>query len=101
MTKVGVNTYFARSIFDVGAASTTMNSYFIPPSLSQSDIDVMADLWNPATSSSLTGHEQSKKVTSTGVVPGAIVHNIYPASQQTSIIKNVQRYQPERLTWGE
>jgi len=75
LTKVGVNTYFARSIFDVGAASTTMNSYFIPPSLSQSDIDVMADLWNPATSSSLTGHEQSKKVTSTGVVPGAIVHN--------------------------
>jgi len=33
--------------------------------------------------------------------PGAIVHNIYPSSQQTSIIKNVQRYQPERLTWGE
>ena len=33
--------------------------------------------------------------------PGAIVHNIYPASQQTSKIKNVQRYQPERLTWGE
>jgi len=36
-----------------------------------------------------------------GEYPGAIVHNIYPASQQTSIIKNVQRYQPERLTWGE
>jgi hypothetical protein len=36
-----------------------------------------------------------------GEYPGAIVHNIYPASQQTSKIKNVQRYQPERLTWGE
>ena len=36
-----------------------------------------------------------------GEYPGAIVHNIYPASQQTSRIKNVQRYQPERLTWGE
>ena len=33
--------------------------------------------------------------------PGAIVHNIYPASQQASRIKNVQRYQPERLSWGE
>ena len=36
-----------------------------------------------------------------GEYPGAIVHNIYPASQQTSKIKNVQRYQPERLSWGE
>jgi len=36
-----------------------------------------------------------------GEYPGAIVHNIYPASQQSSKIKNVQRYQPERLTWGE
>ena len=36
-----------------------------------------------------------------GEYPGAIVHNIYPVSQQTSKIKNVQRYQPERLSWGE
>ena len=36
-----------------------------------------------------------------GEYPGAIVHNIYPASQQASKIKNVQRYQPERLSWGE
>ena len=36
-----------------------------------------------------------------GEYPGAIVHNIYPTSQQTSRVKNVQRYQPERLTWGE
>ena len=33
--------------------------------------------------------------------PGAIVHNIYPSTNQSSRIKNVQRYQPERLTWGE
>jgi len=33
--------------------------------------------------------------------PGAIVHNIYPATNQTSRIKNAQRYQPEKLTWGE
>ena len=36
-----------------------------------------------------------------GEYPGAIVHNIYPTSQQTSKIKNVQRYQPERLSWGD
>ena len=36
-----------------------------------------------------------------GEYPGAIVHNIYPASQQTSRIKNVQRYQPERLSWSD
>ena len=36
-----------------------------------------------------------------GEYPGAIVHNIYPATNQTSRIKNVQRYQPEKLTWGE
>jgi hypothetical protein len=36
-----------------------------------------------------------------GEYPGAIVHNIYPSTNQTSKIKNVQRYQPEKLTWGE
>jgi hypothetical protein len=34
--------------------------------------------------------------------PGAIVHNIYPSSNQSSLkIKNTQRYQPERLTWTD
>ena len=36
-----------------------------------------------------------------GEYPGAIVHNIYPSQQNTSKIKNVQIYQPEKLTWGE
>ena len=37
-----------------------------------------------------------------GEYPGAIVHNIYPASNQSSLkIKKTQRYQPERLAWGE
>ena len=36
-----------------------------------------------------------------GEYPGAIVHNIYPSTIQTSRIKNVQRYQPEKLTWSE
>ena len=37
-----------------------------------------------------------------GEYPGAIVHNIYPAPNQSSLrIKNSQRYQPERLTWTD
>jgi hypothetical protein len=72
LTNVGINTYYARSILDVGTASTTMNSYFIPPSLTQSEIDIMATL--PGTPTG-TGHASSKKVTPDGVVPGALLHN--------------------------
>ena len=36
-----------------------------------------------------------------GEYPGAIVHNIYPSTNQVSRVKNVQRYQPEKLTWSE
>ena len=72
LTKVGINTFFARSIFDVGTASTTMNSYFIPPSLSLSDLNIVADLWN---SPLLTGYTQSVQVTPNGIIAGGIVHN--------------------------
>ena len=44
--------------------------------------------------SDLTEHIQ-------GEYPGAIVHNIYPDHIQPNKIKNSQRYQPERLTWGD
>jgi fibrillarin-like rRNA methylase len=33
--------------------------------------------------------------------PGAIVHNIYPSTNQISRVRNVQRYQPERLSWSD
>ena len=38
-----------------------------------------------------------------GEYPGAIVHNVYPVSEQKSSlkIKSTQRYQPERLTWSD
>jgi hypothetical protein len=36
-----------------------------------------------------------------GEYPGAIVHNVYPSQVNTSRIKNAQRYQPEKLIWGE
>ena len=44
--------------------------------------------------SELTEHIQ-------GEYPGAIVHNIYPDHIQPNKIKSSQRYQPERLTWGD
>ena len=36
-----------------------------------------------------------------GEYPGAIVHNIYPATQSSIKIKNSQRYRPESLTWSD
>ena len=36
-----------------------------------------------------------------GEYPGAIVHNVYPVQENTSRIKNAQRYQPERLSWTD
>ena len=36
-----------------------------------------------------------------GEYPGAIVHNIYPITENSLKIKNAERYRPERLSWGE
>ena len=36
-----------------------------------------------------------------GEYPGAIVHNIYPLSENSLKIKKAERYRPERLSWGE
>ena len=33
--------------------------------------------------------------------PGAIVHNVYPITENSIKIKNAERYRPERLSWGE
>ena len=33
--------------------------------------------------------------------PGAIVHNVYPLTQNSVKIKSAQRYRPESLTWGD
>jgi hypothetical protein len=35
-----------------------------------------------------------------GEYPGAIVQNVYPSSGPSKI-KNLQRYQPERLSWSD
>ena len=36
-----------------------------------------------------------------GEYPGAMVHNVYTAQLNTSGVKTIQRYQPERLSWSE
>jgi len=36
-----------------------------------------------------------------GEYPGAVVHNIYPASHSSLNIKSSQRYRPERLGWSD
>ena len=36
-----------------------------------------------------------------GEYPGAVVHNIYPASKSLVNIKSSQRYRPERLSWSD
>ena len=72
LTTIGINTYFARGILDVGTASTTMNSYFIPPSLTQSELDIVSTLWNSPTR---TGYGTARRVTPNGVPPGALVYN--------------------------
>ncbi len=36
-----------------------------------------------------------------GQYPGAIVHNIYPVSENSITVKNTQRYRPERLSWSD
>ncbi len=46
LMRVGFNTYFARSILDVGTASTTMNSYIITPSVNNEELDIIANLWS-------------------------------------------------------
>ena len=36
-----------------------------------------------------------------GEYPGAVVHNIYPATASPVNIKSSQRYRPERLSWSD
>ena len=36
-----------------------------------------------------------------GEYPGAVVHNIYPIMENSLRVKKAQRYQPEKLSWGE
>ena len=84
LTRIGINTYFARSVLDVGAASTTMNSFVIMPSLNNEELDIVANLHtsnaggnqnvNPVQSG--FGTATAKKLLGDSGVPGgSIVYN--------------------------
>ncbi len=84
LTRIGINTYFARSVLDVGMASTTMNSYVVMPSLNNEELDIVANLWssnaggnqnvNPVQSG--FGTAIAKKLLAPNGVPGgSIVYN--------------------------
>jgi len=84
LTRIGINTYFARSVLDVGMASTTMNSYVVMPSLNNEELDIVANLWssnaggnqnvNPVQSG--FGTATAKKLLAPNGVPGgSIVYN--------------------------
>ena len=84
LTRIGINTYFARSVLDVGMASTTMNSYVVMPSLNNEELDIVANLWssnaggnqnvNPVQSG--FGTEIAKKLLAPDGVPGgSVVYN--------------------------
>ena len=70
---VGINTYFARSVLDVGAATTTNNSYFIPPSVTSGELEIIANLWT----GKIVGYGtvRAKQVTPDGVPGGSLVYN--------------------------
>ena len=95
MSSVGVNTYFARSILDVGTASTSMNSYFIPPSLTETQINVVSNLWqNPSGFGTIT----SKKVTPNGLVPGGLLYNSTKDKIQVNMQKNKKAHNLQQIT---
>jgi hypothetical protein len=54
----------------------------------------MEDEGKMMTKNKLTEHLQNQ-------YPGAIVHNIYPVTENSVTVKNAQRYRPERLSWSE
>lgn len=73
LCKVGINTLYIRSIFDVGYGNSSNSSYFIPPRLSTNEVYAVSQLWNPAVASSWQGHARAKLATPDGLVTGGIV----------------------------
>ena len=69
---IGINTFFPRCLLDVGYASTAANSYFLPPVVTESELNIIRLL--PDSPSNL-GYQQSIESTPDGVPSGALVYN--------------------------
>ena len=84
LCKVGFNTLYIRSTFDVGYGNSANSSYLIPPRLSTSDIYYVSQLWNPdvagPSAGNWTGHARANLATPDGLTSGGIVYD-YTASQ--------------------
>ena len=76
LTMVGINTYIPRCLLDLGASSPSMNSYMILPTLTQTDINIVKDLWDDNVyDTNQTGHDNAKRLTPDGIPKGAILYN--------------------------
>ena len=96
LSKIGINTYFSRGLVDIGVGSTTMNSYVILPSLSDTNVTIVANLWDTPTG---IGYTAARKVTPAGVPKGALLYNttnerieIGTASKEFSGIPILEKY---------
>lgn len=76
LTMVGINTYIPRCLLDLGASSPSMNSYMILPTLTQTDINIVKNLWDDNVyDTNQAGHDNAKRLTPDGVPGGALVYN--------------------------
>lgn len=73
LCKVGINTLYIRSIFDVGYGNSSNSCYFIPPRLSTSEVYYVSQLWNDQVGADWQGHARAKLATPDGLVTGGIV----------------------------
>ena len=62
LSKVGINTFFPRAVLDVGTASTTMNSFILPPRVTNSELNII--------------RRRVDKYTPEGTPEGAFLYNL-------------------------
>ena len=89
LCKVGFNTLYIRSTFDVGYGNSANSSYFIPPRLSTSDIYYVSQLWNPnvagPSAGNWAGHARANLATPDGLTSGGIVYDITASQLKVAV----------------
>lgn len=89
LCKVGFNTLYIRSVFDVGYGNSANSSYFIPPRLSTSDIFYVSQLWNPnfagPSAGNWAGHARANLATPDGLTSGGIVYDITASQLKVAV----------------
>jgi len=89
LCKVGFNTLYIRSTFDVGYGNSANSSYFIPPRLSTDDIYYVSQLWNPnvagPSAGNWSGHARANLATPDGLATGGIVYDITASQLKVAV----------------